>query len=236
MKKLSYLPNTPYKIYTDPDKFSFTTDSILLANFSKMKKKESLIDLGSGTGVLMLTCKSLYKLGFIMGIEIQKDTYEMCKESIKLNKLTDYELINKDFKDIRLKSDFIDNIIVNPPYQKTGHGQMNKDENFTQSRYDQTMNLEDIFEFSKRVLKSNKSLFMVHKAESLVDILFYARKNKLEAKRIRFVQSFSDKKPKLVMIEFRKNQRPFLTYEPNLVIYDKEGVYTEEVKRIYGKI
>ncbi|MDY6064738.1 MAG: methyltransferase [Finegoldia sp.] len=235
MKKLSYVPKTDYKIYTDSEKFSFTTDSVLLSDFAKMKKRESLIDLGCGTGILMLSCKGLYNLGHVIGIEIQEDVFKLCKESMKVNNISDYTLINKSFKDVDIKSDSIDNIIVNPPYQVIGHGEENKRENFTKSRYDLTMNLEDIFKFSARVLKSNKSLFMINKPERLVDIFFYARKNRLEPKRIRFVQPFKDKAPKLVMIEFIKNQRPFLKYEANLIIHGEKD-YTEEVMRIYGRI
>jgi len=95
------------------------------------------------------------------------------------------------------------------------------------------LNIEDLFEFAKLKLKSNRSLFMINRCERLVDLLSISRKHNMEAKRIRFVQSRIYDKPNLVMIQFVKNQKPFLTFEKNLIIYNGED-YTEEVMNIYG--
>lgn len=233
MKREHFIPKTDLKIIADDEKFSFTIDSILLTDFAKMKKGTNLIDIGCGTGILMLRCNAMYNLSKCIGIEIQKDVADMLKETIAINNLENVEVINDDFKNVYIKNDSIDNIIVNPPYQKNGHGISNKNTNFHTSRYDNEMKLEDLFEFAKLKLKSNRSLFMINRCERLVDLLSIARKYNMEAKRIRFVQSRIDDKPNLVMIQFVKNQKPFLTFEKNLNIYDGE-YYTEEVMNIYG--
>lgn len=233
MKREHFIPKTDLKIIADDEKFSFTIDSILLTDFAKMKKNTNLIDIGCGTGILMLRCMALYDLSKCIGIEIQKDVADMLEETISINKLQNAYVINDDFKNVEIKNDSIDNIIVNPPYQKNGHGISNKNTNFHTSRYDNEMKLEDLFEFAKLKLKSNRSLFMINRCERLVDLLSVARKYNMEAKRIRFVQSRIDDKPNFVMIQFVKNQKPFLNFEKNLIIYNDED-YTEEVMNIYG--
>ena len=160
MKREHFIPKTDLKIIADDEKFSFTIDSILLTDFAKMKKGTNLIDIGCGTGILMLRCMSLYNLSDCIGIEIQKDVADMLKETIAMNNLENINVINDDFKNVAIKNDSIDNIIVNPPYQKNGHGISNKNTNFHTSRYDNEMKLEDLFEFSKLKLKSNRSCLL----------------------------------------------------------------------------
>lgn len=233
MKREHFIPKTDLKIIADDEKFSFTIDSILLTDFAKMKKHTNLVDIGAGTGILMFRCLSLYDLSKCIGIEIQKDVCKMLDETIKLNNLSNCRAVNCDFKILDIKNDSIDNIIVNPPYQKNGHGISNKNENFHTSRYDNEMKIEDLFYFAKMKLKSNRSMYMINRVERLVDLLSVSRNYNMEAKRIRFIQPRVDEKCNLVMIEFVKNQKPFLKFEKNLIIYDKDE-YTKEVMDIYG--
>ena len=94
MKREHFIPKTDLKIIADDEKFSFTIDSILLTDFAKMKRDTNLIDIGCGTGILMLRCMSLYNLSDCIGIEIQKDVAEMLKETIAINNLKNADVIN----------------------------------------------------------------------------------------------------------------------------------------------
>ena len=48
------------------------------------------------------------------------------------------------------------------------------------------------------------------------------------------VHSFSGRAAHLCLLETMRDARPGLTVEPPLVIYDAEGVYSSEMRRIYG--
>ena len=56
----------------------------------------------------------------------------------------------------------------------------------------------------------------------------------LEPKRIRFVHPFVDKEPNIVLIEALKGGNSRVKIEPPLIVYEKPGVYSEEIYRIYG--
>ena len=86
------------------------------------------------------------------------------------------------------------------------------------------------------MLKDKGTLYMVHRAERLVDILSTMRKYKMEPKRIRFVYSNKNSESKLVLIEAIKNAKPFLKIEEPLYIYSENGEYTQEILKIYNKI
>ena len=59
--------------------------------------------------------------------------------------------------------------------------------------------------------------------------------NALHIIKLRLVQSYYDSKPKLVLVKSTKNAKSFLNIEEPLIIYNKDGSYTEEIFKIYGK-
>ena len=62
------------------------------------------------------------------------------------------------------------------------------------------------------------------------------RKFKIEPKLIKFVCSKENEKPKLVLIKGVKNGKQFLSIDKNLYIYNKNGIYTDEILKIYNKL
>lgn len=76
---------------------------------------------------------------------------------------------------------------------------------------------------------------MVHRAERIVDILFYLRQYKLEPKKIRFVHSKVFKEPNLVLIKCVKDGGNGLKIDKPLIVYDENGKYTDEILEIYNK-
>lgn len=232
MIKLDYIPKTNLYMKHVDKSYSFGIDSILLANFSKMKKNKSLIDIGSGSGILSLACSSYYNLSKVFSIEIQKEKANLLKENIKLNGINNIEVINEDLNKVNFPNNFCDYIITNPPYYKKGANIKNEKEEFLLSRQEIKMNISDIFKFSNKCLKDRGKLFMIHKPERLVDII--KESGNLKLKRIKFVQSKAFEKPVFILMEFVKNANDGLKFENPLIIYDENNNYTKEVKEING--
>lgn len=232
MEKLDYIPKTNLYMKHVDNSYSFGIDSILLANFSKMKQNKSLIDIGSGSGILSLACSSYYNLSKVFSIEIQKEKANLLKENIKLNEINNIEVINEDLNKVNFPNNFCDYIITNPPYYKKGANIQNEKEEFLLSRQEIKMNLSDIFKFSNKCLKDKGKLFMIHKPERLVDII--KESGNLKLKRIKFVQSKAFEKPVFILMEFVKNANDGLKFENPLIIYDENNNYTKEVKEING--
>jgi len=76
---------------------------------------------------------------------------------------------------------------------------------------------------------------MVHRPERLSDLFYLLKKYNLEPKKLRMVQSYVDSKPKLILVKATKNAKSFLNIEEPLIIYNKDGSYTDEIFKIYGK-
>ena len=76
------------KIIQNKKGFCFGIDSVLLSDFAKEIKDNSIvIDLGTGTGIISTLLCGKTKLKKIIGVEIQEEVYKVAKKSIKLNKL-----------------------------------------------------------------------------------------------------------------------------------------------------
>lgn len=227
------------KIIQNTKGFCFGMDSILLSDFAKKIKKNSIIvDLGTGTGILPILLSAKTESKKIYGIEIQEKVANMAKRSVKLNKLQDIiEIINIDIKNIfsLMEKNSIDVIVTNPPYKKKETGGVNDNEYKLISRHEITAELVDFIRISSELLKSNGEIYMVHRPERLADIITLMRKYKLEPKRIKYVYSNKKLNAKLVLIKAVKCAKPYLEVEQPLIIYNDDRTYTRQILEIYNK-
>ena len=227
------------KIIQNKKGFCFGIDSVLLSDFAKEIKKDSkVLDLGTGTGIISILLCGKTNLKEIIGVEIQKDVYEMAQRSAKLNQLENkFKLLNEDIKNLSkiFPTNSFDAIVTNPPYKKENTGLKNENKSLEISRHEVMCSINDIAIISSKLLNNNCSLYMVHRPDRLIDIIEALRENNLEPKKIRFVYPKINKAPNLVLIKATKGGKPFLKIENPLIVYKEDGTYTNEMLEIYNK-
>lgn len=227
------------KIIQNTKGFCFGIDSILLSDYAKnLKAGSKVVDIGTGTGIIGVLLCAKSKLKEITGIEIQEEVANMAKRSIRLNNLEDkFNILNINVKDVfeKIEPNTIDVVVTNPPYMKLNSGAQNLEKKKLISRHEIECNLEDIVKISYRLLKSKGEFYMVHRTDRLVDIMYLLRKYKLEPKQIRFVQSKQNSAPNLVLIKCVKDGGQALKLDENLIVYNDDGTYTDEIYKIYNK-
>ena len=237
MERIDDLQFENLKIIQNTDGFRFGIDSVLLTEFARdIKDGKKIVDLGTGTGILgILLSKKVHPIK-IVGVEKQKEVFEMAKRSIELNKLEDiFEIINTDIKDLNLEKNFYDAVVTNPPYKKLGTGINASNEKQQISRFETTASLDDWIKISSGILNSKGSFYMVYRTDRLTEGFNVLRKYKLEPKRVRFVYSNVNSDSKLVMIKAVKNGNQYVNIEKPLIIYNLDGSYTDEIMKIYKK-
>ena len=234
------------KIVQNSDWFSFSLDSVLLANFVHVNNKMRIMDFCCGNAPipLILSTKTNSK---ITGVEIQKEVFSLAIKSVRLNNKekqieiirsdANKVIINEDVKNLHniYETDSFDLITCNPPYFKyKNSSNINNNNTKALARHELSLTLEDVFKTAKKILKNNGKLAMVHRTERLIDIICLMRKYNLEPKRIRIIQPFSNSNSNLVLIEASKNGNAGLKIESNLIVHDENNNYTEEVLEIFN--
>jgi tRNA1(Val) A37 N6-methylase TrmN6 len=225
------------KIVQNTDMFNFSLDSVLLPNFVTLNKNTAkILDIGCGNAPipLILSTKTSAK---IIGVEIQKDVYELALKTVKMNDLEkQIEIINDDINNIYtyFETESFDTVVCNPPYFKVATTpNLNTIEYKTIARHEIKLNLEQIINIAKKVLKNNGNIAMVHRPERLSDIITIMRKNNIEPKRIRFVYPKETKEANILLIEGVKNGRPGLKILSPLYSHCENGEYSKQIKKYF---
>ena len=226
-------------IIQDTDMFNFSLDSVLLPNFVTINKKtKKILDIGSGNAPIPLILSTLTDAQ-IMAVEIQKDVYELGKESIKINKLENrIDFINADINKLykEIDTETFDVITCNPPYFKVNESSnLNDSEYKTIARHEIKLDLEKLFKIAKKLLKNKGNIAIVHRPERLSDIVSEMKKNNIEPKRIQFVYPSINSEANILLIEGTKNGNPGVKILPPLISHKQNGEYTEQVKQFFEK-
>ena len=227
------------KIVQDKDYFNFSLDSVLLPNFVDITKKTKMIlDMCTGNAPipLILSTKTNAK---IYAVELQREVYNLAKETIKINKLDNQiVLINNNIKNLKkiFNTETFDIITCNPPYFKKKEDSI-INENIVKSiaRHEIEMELEDVMLISKSLLKNEGSLVLVHRTDRLIEIIELMRKHNIEPKRMRLIYPKINTESNLVLIDGRKNGKKGLKILPPLYIHNDDNSYTKEVLEMFGK-
>ena len=236
-ERLDDLQIKGYHIIQDPGRFCFGIDAVLLSSFAKVKKGEQALDLGTGTGILPILLEAKNDGKFYAGLEIQEKSAEMAKRSVMYNGLeSKIEIVTGDIREAAtiFGAASFEVITVNPPYMIGDHGLRNEKEALYIARHEALCTLDDVLRESAKILKEKGRFYMVHRPFRLPEIFTKMCAHKIEPKRMRLVYPFVDKEPNMVLIEGLKNGNPRLKTEPPLIVYEKDGKYTEEFMRLHG--
>ena len=104
------------------------------------------------------------------------------------------------------------------------------------ARHEILCSFDDVACQAARVLKDRGRFFLVHRPFRLVELMATLTKYKLEPKRMQLVYPFIDKEPIMVLIEACKGGNSRIRVERPLVVYERPGVYTEDVLELYRMV
>ena len=223
------------KIYQDTDFFSFSLDSIILANYSTLRLRDkNIVDFCTGNGVVPIILSHRTKSN-ILGVEIQKKLCDLTDKSIKINKLEDrIKIINSDIKIFsREHLNEFDLVLCNPPYFKN-YDMSTKNLSYEKmvARHEVLLNLNDLVACAKKVLKDTGTFSLVHRTDRLMEILECFKKNNIEPKRVKFIYNNINSSSTLVSIEGQKVGKVGMIVDKPLIMYNLDGSMTEEYKKL----
>ena len=217
--------------------FNFSLDSVLLPNFVTLNKNiKNILDIGCGNAPIPLIL-STKTSALITGVEIQKDVYDLAVKSVKINDLENQiNIINADINELynKFETESFDVITCNPPFFKVSEqSNLNKSDYKTIARHEVKLNLDDIFKISKKLLKNNGYIAIVHRPERLLDILESMKKYNIEPKKIQFIYPKTNMEANILLVEGKKNGNKGLKILPPIYTHLENGEYTEQIKKYF---
>ena len=228
------------KIYQNDDWFKFSLESVLLPNFVTINLRcKNIIDLCTGNAPIPLILSTKTKVN-IVGVEIQKDVYELAKKSVEINNLENrIKLINDNLNNLNkyYDGDYFDIVTVNPPYfPNIPLSQKNLDIHKSIARHEIHTNLEEIVKVSLFLLKNGGYLDMVHQTNRFFDVVDVLKKYNFSIKKIQFIYPKENKESNLFMIEAIKNGNSGVKFLKPLYVHNEDGSYKDEINKMFKNI
>jgi tRNA1Val (adenine37-N6)-methyltransferase len=231
--------NGSLRIFQKKRGYRFSLDSILLSHFVFTKPKTSNIDLGCGSGIIMLILARRFPHTTWTGVEIQEGLAALAKKNVQLGGLDGrVQILCDDARALKkiLPANSFDSVIFNPPYRKLNSGRTNPHLEKAIARHEIKGSLKDFLQAAQYLLKSGGRAFTIYPAKRLVELIALFRLSGIEPKRLKLVFSDYSSEAEFVLVEGRAQSREELRIEQPLYIYDQEKKYTQEMLAIFSEL
>ncbi|MBE6905751.1 MAG: methyltransferase [Ruminococcaceae bacterium] len=227
------------KICVTPD-HKFGTDAFLLSDFAAPRRRDIACDLGTGCGIIPVLWfrseETAPKIAY--AVELQQKAADQLAITLREGGIPEGRLVSvhADLRELRgrLPAGSADVVTCNPPYKTAGTGIMSETDADRIARHETMCSIEDVCAAARYLLKFGGKLCICQRPERLADVIAAMRHEKLEPKRLRFVQQRPDTPPWLFLLEGRRGGKPFLQVDAPLII-EGEGGFSPELLRIYQK-
>lgn len=215
--RIDYLPkHKDIKIYQDDEMFCINTDTMVLGEFLEIKKSDTVIDIGTNTGALMLYI-NMHNPKKIIGIDINEKALELAKKNMEINNVKNYELIHADGNTFKYHEE-ADVIVFNPPYFKKPLKDEAINKYLALAKYEDNFNLESMINTVNKNLRNGGIFYYLFQTSRLNEVLIEMNKKKLVVKKLKFVYDVNKEFSTLVLIKAVKGAKEGLNVEKPIII------------------
>lgn len=219
------------KIYQNPKYFKFSLDSILLGEFTELRRHDKILDLCTGNAPIPMILTTKKKEISIDALEIQEEIFELAKKSVAENELDNQiKVLNADAR-IYTSNEKYDTVLANPPYFKvTKNSQTNENEIKRIARHEVLLTLEEVIISAKKNLKENGTFYMVHRVDRLLDAIKILETQKFGIRKIAIIHTKKGKDAEFFLMQaskYKKSDLKIKSYEvESLKTY--KGIFKED--------
>ncbi len=235
-ERLDDLQINGLKIIQNARLYTFTSDSVLLANSVKAGPRTKAVDLCSGSGIVGILLAGKLNAGRVDLVEIQPSMCDMAERSVELNGLSDRVKVHnvsvQRAPEILGKAAY-DTAVCNPPYKKEGSGPDERPEHIRLATTEIALTLKETVAAAAELLKYGGRFYLIHRADRLAEIAYELSAAGLEPKKMTLIVPKAGKEPDTVIFEAVKGGKVGLKTSV-ITVYDESGNYTERVKQMYG--
>jgi tRNA1Val (adenine37-N6)-methyltransferase len=219
-----------FSIYHENSSMKVGTDGVLLGAWAAQNDSPtSILDVGTGSGLIALMMAQRFPNTFIKGIDIHADSIEDAKYNVQnfpFNHQVEMDIA--DFVNFKSDREF-DFIVSNPPYFFMAL--LSKKEDKNRVRHQGHLNMKNFIQNAVYILSSKGKVALILPTKEILETIEIAQENELFISRICDIKSSENQEVIRKMVEFSKEQ-PLEVIQENLVIYQSERVYTDEYKEL----
>ncbi len=163
----NYLHNTDIYIHQRKDMFRINTDTTLLGEFMNIRTNETVLDVGTNNGALLLYA-SRFAPSHLVGIDVFQEACDLATQNLSANQISSFAIFQSPVQ--AFVHDPFDVVVCNPPYFPCSE-HVNENEFLRVARHEVALTLEELAEHSSRLLKEHGRFYLVHRSNRLVDLM-----------------------------------------------------------------
>lgn len=212
--------------------YRFNVDTVALASFSWVRDGERILDLGTGSGILLLLLGHFHHPGRLVGVELQETLAAMAAENLEDNGWSGRgQVLRADLRDpAAIEPGAFDLVVSNPPYHEAGRGQTSATPERALARQSFSAELPDVTSAAARALTLDGRFCVVAPVARLDDLLTACVSAGLHPILLRHVQDRRGAPSHLVMLQSARTPGRGCVTLPPLVLKDADGSYAAEMR------
>lgn len=197
------------------------TDSMVLGAWVR-GKFNSILDIGTGTGILALMQAQLHPKATVIGIEPNSDSCSEAKFNFQNSPFnTRLTAESSKIQDYQPNQSF-DLIISNPPYFVNSSLSEKKDKN--SARHTVNLSIPELYKHVERLLDTNGQFSTIFPSNLLAQHIASAKDNQLFPHSICIIET-EDQLPIRHLITFKKNS--VIPIEKTMIVKYASGLYSK---------
>src|SRR5260370_13519372 len=154
--------------------YRFSVEAILLGRFARASRRDRVLELGAGCGVISIMLASLYRPREVVALEIQPELAEMIARNATMNDLESVRAICADLRQKKIagvEPASFDLVVANPPYRAAASGRENPDHCRRIARGEGDTVLEDFLASSRRYARTAARVSFVFAARTSSELM-----------------------------------------------------------------
>jgi len=191
----------------------------------------SLLDIGTGTGLLALMYAQKDPTAKIDAIEIDKETAEQAKENIEASPWVNrINIINADARNFQFQNKY-DLIISNPPFYESELRSSDAQKNIAQ--HGEELLFKELLNIIKANLKPDGLFYLLLPNKRITEALFLIEKNKLNVTHMTMVRQSVNHNVFRIIVCGKHSYNDNSDYKKDeIAIWDERQQYTANFKEL----